>query len=346
MRRVTPLLRRLVLAGFVGCLWAGSAVAQQSRWVVRSSATADLWFHGLALARFTGFGTQPLYRPAYPSEVRRVREAAGRTTTRLEREADGFREAFVADSAFEVLHFVPLYFVAADPEEMLDALARVARDGRESIGELPKQSRFGAVTVASVLATPQERAVLGRFVAALREEWAVYRTERGEAADRRAARLATATRVWQDEVAPTANAFLQRERLDGGVIVAVPSLGAEGRFFAGDPGDRSDNIVAVALDAADDGQAVAWLALKELSFPATREALAQARQLPADRVAAERLTGSAAAQAGSLLLEGGPPAGVARYRAALEHAGACRAPFDECYPLSSPARTALAARLR
>jgi hypothetical protein len=86
--------------------------------------------------------------------------------------------------------------------------------------------------------------------------------------------------------------------------------------------------------------------LKELAFPAARGALESAGQLPSDRVAAERLTGNAAAQAGGLLLDVGPPEGAGRYRAALERAADCRQPFDGCFPLPPSARDALAVRLR
>jgi hypothetical protein len=347
MNRLAVPLRRGALPALVGLLAATALPAQQgSQWAMRSSASADLWFHGLALARFTGFGAQPLYDPAYPATIRRTRERAGLAPTALERQANDFREAFVADSGFEVLHFLPLYMVAVDPDEMLAALDRVARDGAQGVSALSPRARFGGATAAQVLATPAERATLGRFVTALKEEWPVYRAERSAAAEARSAQLAAATRTWEQQVAPAAQSFLRAERLDAGVVLAVPALGAEGRLFAGDPGDRRDNVVAVALDPSADGEVVAWLALKELAFPAARRALEAAGQLPSDRVAAEQLTGRAAVHLGAMILERSAPAAAGRYRAALARSADCDTPLDECLPIPPASRAALQASLR
>ena len=324
---------------------AGLPAQEASRWAMRSSASADLWFHGLALARFTGFGAQPLYDPAYPANTRRLRERAGMAPTALERQADDFRDAFVADSSFEVLHFLPLYMVTVDPEEMLAALDRVARDGTQGVSALSPRARFGGATVAQVLATPAERAALGRFTTVLKEEWPVYRAERSAMADARSAQLAAATRTWEQHVAPAAQSFLRSERLDAGVVLAVPALGAEGRLFAGDPGDRRDNVVAVALDPSADGEVVAWLALKELAFPAARRALEAAGQLPADRVAAEQLTGRASVHLGAMILERSAPAAAGRYRSALARSAGCDTSLETCLPIPPASRAALQASL-
>lgn len=347
MYRLAVSLCRGVLPALVGILAATALPAQQaSRWVMRSSASADLWFHGLALARFSGFGAQPLYDPGYPASTRRLRARAGMAPTALERQADDFRDAFVADSSFEVLHFLPLYLVAVEPDEMLAALDRVARDGAPGVSALSPRARFGGATAAQVLSTPAERAVLGRFVATLQEEWPVHRAERTATAEARSAQLAAATRTWDGQVAPAAQSFLRAERLDAGVVLAVPALGAEGRLFAGDPGDRRDNVVAVALDPAADGEDVAWLALKELAFPAARRALEAAGQLPADRVAAEQLTGRAAVHLGAMILERSAPPAAGRYRSALARSAGCAATLDGCLPISPDARAALQASLK
>jgi hypothetical protein len=120
----------------------------------------------------------------------------------------------------------------------------------------------------------------------------------------------------------------------------------EGRLFPGDPGDRGDNIVAVGLDPAGDGQSSVWLALKELAFPAAREVLGSAGRLPPDRVRAERLTDNAAVRAGELLLDRGPAGTAERYRAALERGAGCTGGFEACFTLPDDAQAALAAGLR
>lgn len=328
-------------------LAAGPLAAQAgARWLFRSSSTADLWYHGVAVTGFTGFGAQPLYDPAYPATVRRAREARGTAATRLEREAGQLREAFVADSAFELVHFVPLYFAAAEPEEMLAALEAVARSGREAVAAQPPRARFGASTVAFVLASPAQRAVLGRFVAALREEWPVYRTERGAASEARNARLAAATATWERELEPALRGFLSGEKLDGGVVLAVPSLGPEGRLFAGQPDDRADNIVAVALPAGEPADAAAYLAVRELAFPAARRALAAGALLPPDRLAAERLAGQGSARLGGLVLGAGAPGPAATYERVLTALAGCGQGFAACFPLPGDAVRALEAAAR
>jgi hypothetical protein len=347
MIRYANSLCRGGLLALAGLLIAVALPAQQdARWALRSSASADLWFHGLALARFTGFGAQPLYHPGYPSATRRSRERAGTAPTSLERQADGFRDDFIADSSFEVLHFLPLYMVTVDPDEMLAALDRVGRDGAQGVSALSPRARFGGATAAQVLATPAERATLGRFVTALQEEWPVYRAERSATAEARSTQLAAATRTWEQQVVPAAQAFLRAERLDAGVVLAVPALGAEGRLFAGDPGDRRDNVVAVALDPSADGEVVAWLALKELAFPAARRALEAAGQLPADRVAAEQLTGRAAVHLGAMILERSAPSAAGRYRSALARSAGCDSSLDSCLPIPPASRAALEASLK
>jgi len=347
MSRLTVSSCRGGLLALVGLLVAGGLPAQEaSRWAMRSSASADLWFHGLALARFSGFGAQPLYDPAYPASTRRLRERAGVAPTSLERQADDFRDAFAADSSFEVMHFLPLYMLTVEPDEMLAALDRVSREGTEGVSALSPRARLGGATAAQVLATPAERATLGRFVTALKEEWPLYRAERAAASDARSTQLAAATRTWEQQVAPAAQSFLRAERLDAGVVLAVPALGAEGRLFAGDPGDRRDNVVAVALDPSADGEVVAWLALKELAFPAARRSLEAAGQLPADRVAAEQLTGRAAVHLGAMILERSAPAAAGRYRAALSRSAGCEGSLDSCLPIPPASRAALQASLK
>ena len=344
--RYAALGRRL--GATLALLLAAAPLAAQSgaRWLFRSSSTADLWYHGVALAGLTGFGAQPLYDPGYPAAVRRTRDARGTAPTLLEREAAQLREAFLADSAFELVHFVPLYFAAAEPEEMLAALEAVARSGREAVAAQPPRTRFGASTVAFVLAAPAQRATLGRFVAALREEWPVYRTERGAASEARNARLAAATATWERALEPALRGFLAKERLDGGVVLAVPSLGPEGRLFAGQPDDRADNIVAVALPMGEPADAAAYLAVRELAFPAARRALANAALLPTDRLAAERLAGQGSAQLGRMVLGAGAPGSAATYERVLTALAGCGREFAACFPLPSDAQRALEAVAR
>lgn len=344
------------LLGLLGLLGPSPLAAQTGTgWVVRSSASVDLWFHSMALTGFDAFGAVPLYQPGYATDVRRARERADRGPTRLEREARAFQSAFAEDPVFEVLHFVPIYFAAADVDQMLDALTALATEGERAASRVPSAARFGVAAVASVLTTPTQRATLARFVAAVRDEWtSAYLAERSARATERHVALQAASDTWTSRAGPAMAKALAAASLDGGIILASPALGPEGRLFAGRPTDRSDNVVAVRLDltpaAAGDA---AWLAVREMSFPSARQALLAAGAVPQERQLAELTTGRAAAHLGAAHLAGSGATAVDAYRRALLRvlglpvpaAGdALKAAFAAAYPLAPAATAALGAR--
>lgn len=343
--------RVAVVAMLLGLLGPAPLAAQSGTgWVVRSSATVDLWFHAMALTGFDAFGAVPLYQPGYATDVRRARERADRGPTRLEREARAFQSAFADDPLFEVLHFVPIYFATADVDQMLDALTALATEGDRAASRVPVAARFGFAAVASVLTTPAQRATLGRFVAVVRDEWtSAYLAERAARATERHAALQAASDIWARQAAPAMAQALATASLDGGIILASPSLGPEGRLFAGRPTDRSDNIVAVRLDLAPAAAGdAAWLAVREMSFPPARQSLMVGGALPGERQLAELTTGRAAAHLGAAQLAGSGTTGVDAYRRALIRVlgrpvpapgDALEAAFASAYPLA-PAATA------
>ncbi len=317
-------------------------------WAVRSSTSADLWFHSVALTGYDAFGAVPLYQPGYATQVRRTRDAEGKGTTTLERNAGEFNAAFTADRNFEVLHFVPIYFAATDVDQMLDALDAVAVKGERAAAEVAPAARFGTAVVASVLTTPQERATLAHFTAAVRDEWTTaYRAERATQSEERNAALQAATRTWRDHTAPAIGAALTTLSLDGGIILASAALGPEGRFFAGRPDDRTDNVVAVRLDLTSTNAGdPAWLAVREMFFPSAREALAAAGALPGNAEAAEQATGRAAARLGAARLAPQGDVALGAYQGALlrvlgqpvpRGAAELARAFEAAYPLTEPA---------
>jgi len=332
-----------------------SLLGAQSRpgWAFRSSASADLWFHSVAMTGFDAFGAVSLYQPGYATQVRAARDGAGQGPTPLERNAESFNAAFSADRNFEVLHFIPMYFAAADVDQMLDALAAVASNGESGVAASPAPARFGAAVVASVLTTPEERATLARFTTAVRDEWtSAYRAERAARAVERDAALTAAARTWTDRSGPALAAALVEHSLDGGLVLASPALGPEGRLFAGRPDDRTDNVIAVrlALEPSFAGDP-AWLAVREMFFPSARAALTEAGALPAGAEAAELATGRAAARLGAAQLADHADL-LAAYQGALlrvigrpvpEPGAARTAAFEAAYPLTDPADVALRA---
>jgi len=321
-------------------------------WAIRSSSSADLWFHAVALTGYDAIGAMPLYQPGYAAQVRASRDKAGKGPTPLERSAGEFNAAFSADQNFEILHFLPVYFAAADVEQMLDALDKVSSQGDRAAVVVAPAARFGAAVVASVLTTTQERATLARFVAAVREEWTIgYRAERAAQSPQRDAALASAISIWTNQAGPAMAPALATLSLDGGIIIASPALGPEGRLFSGRPDDRTDNIVAVSLplspSAAGDP---AWLAIREMYFPAARAALMAAGAMPSGAGAAEQATGRAAARLGATQLATRGEDLVAAYQAALLRVLGLPVPeipaertmaFESSYPLTEPAALSL-----
>jgi hypothetical protein len=350
----SPLLTVVTILAALMMFGGSTPIAAQSStgWVIRSSESADLWFHSVALTGFDAFGAVSLYQPGYAAQVRFAREQAGKGPTRLERGAGDFKSAFAADRDFEVVHFVPLYFAAADVDQMLDALDAVARDGDRAVVEEPAVARFGTAAVASVLTTPQQRATLALFVAAVRDEWTTaYRAERAAQSAERNAALQAASRTWAEHTAPALASVLTAQSLDGGIILASPALGPEGRFFAGRPADRTDNLVAVRLalspSAAGDP---AWLAVREMSFPSAREALAAGGALPSEPEPAEAATGCAAARLGAARLAPHGATVLDAYLSALVRVlgqpvpasqEALEAAFRAAYPMTASGAAAL-----
>ncbi len=300
-------MKRL-LPGAAALLLASTAPAQRD-WTITAAAHADLWFHGLAVVGLQGFGPLPFYSAAYATETRAAKRAAGRFPTLLDSLAPELGAAFARDSAFEILHFVPLYFAAAEPAAMLDALAEVAR------GRPPPEP--GARLVASVLRSASQRRALGSLVRALRAEWDGYFGAQWNArrADRERA-LAAATAEWRD-LEGALGGFLRTRRLDAGRALASAAVGPEGRVFRGDPADPEDNQVVVWLPAGPDaGRIVVAALVRELCYPLVTATLERTLG-GSDRVAAERVSSRAAVRCGALLLERHRPDLVAGYRAAF-----------------------------
>ncbi len=189
------------------------------QWSLVSSDFADLWFGGLAQVGFMGFDSVPLYDAAYASGVRGHKVAQGVGQTLLDRDADGLRIMFEADPAFEVLHFVPVYFAGVGRAETLDALEAIA-ESPSGIPDAPSTgSRFGTTAVATVLTERDQREILGEFVAALRDDWTLYlRSALDEDAAARDASLARLRARWDEAYAPPPIRVGRRRGCTGRVV--------------------------------------------------------------------------------------------------------------------------------
>lgn len=322
------------------------SLSSQHAWTLVEAPQIDLWFHGVAVVGFRGFGPLPLYDPAYADRIRRAKDSLGVFPTALDRQAERFRTAFAADSNFEVLHFVPLYFPAADRAAMLEALRAVARQRSGIPAVTDPRIRFGAAAVAAVLRRPEERRILGDFAEALDREWrefygAYWATRWAE----RGPRVAELQMEWDARFAPSLADYLRALRLDRGIIFLSPALGADGRIFDGDPADRTDNLVAVrSPESGDAPDLPLYAAVRELCYPAVRRALA-GQPVVANRIAAERRNSDAAVRCGALLIDARAPALLPGYRRAFA-SDTLTATFEGVYPLDPALVSALGRVLR
>lgn len=342
-------LALLVLAAAGGT--QASAQEAPGRWTFTSVPLANLWFHGMALVDPVGPGPVHLYDPGYPNEVGRAKEQAGSGPSLLDRNLGRFREEFRRDPAFEVLHFLPLYFAQAGRTEVFAALELLARTP-EGIPSAPSaRSAFGLTAVGSVLTTPGQRGALGEFVEALQGEWdGFFGTWWQGNAAKRAELESSLQSVWRGKYEPALAPYLTGISMTGGMVVMAPSIGTEGRIFAGSPRSASDNVLVVAAPNAPEAASEAVFSmLRELSFPLARRAVEKVGAPAANRAEAEELTGRAAVRSGALLLELLLPEDVEAYRGFfLAQSGGTaveattpRIAFEATFPLSAELEKAL-----
>lgn len=299
--------------------FAPSASAQWAAdsWTVEAPAFADLWFHGLSVVGLHGFGTVPLYSPDYALEARADRAGAGLDATSLERQRAPLLRAFQSDDAFEVFHFVPLYFAGVDRAAAMSALRSIA----EGDGGLPPAgdpSYVGAQVVAGLLPEPGQRQILGRWLDALDEEWtAVVGPRRDREATARAEALQRISSSWSGEWLPALASFLDRERIGGGRIYVLPALSTEGRFLERSPdGDRPVVAVGGAPGHTENTPTDEILSsvVRELCYPVVRRAFGPFEGRFDDRRSAARASDLTATRCGELLVERLLPEKVVVYR--------------------------------
>jgi hypothetical protein len=328
---------------------APRASESRSTWAVASAPHVDLWFHALAVLGFEGTGPLPLYEPGYPARVAREKEARGIEPTALDLGRRRFRDAFTRDPAFEVLHFVPLWFAATDVDGMLQALRAVGRGAPEEATD--PRARFGANATAMALDTPEERAALAAFADALEDEWRRYYADaRDRERDARRARLGELQTAWDRDFGPALAPYLMAERLDRGVLLVSPPVGRDGRLFAGAPEVRSDNVVVAnqpgGVRPVGSAPVELYAAVRELCFPVVRRAQSSA-PASADPLTAERQVAFGAVRCGAALLERAAPGWTEGYRRSFLSGTppadpiALRRAFEAAYPLDPSLAAAL-----
>jgi len=320
-------------------------------WVFTSLPQTDLWFHGMALVDPIGPGPNPLYDPGYPNEIRRAKGDASVSPTALDTRLGYFRNAFQRDPAFEVLHFLPLYFPRAGRTEFFVAL-KVLVGAEEGIPRAPSaHTAFGLAAVGSVLTTRSQRSVLGEFVSALEAEWDGFFGEfwRAGAAPRDEI-LASLQESWKEAFLPALGPFLDGVGMSGGVVALVPAIGVEGRIFGGSPQISTDNVLVVSAPAGPEQSSEGVFSmLRELSFPLARRVMDRGGRVVGNQGEEESLASRAAIRSGALILERYRPDDLTAFqRFFLSQAGrnapegaAVEAVFRETFPLAEGIEQAL-----
>jgi len=312
-------LRTLFAAAFM--LLMSSAVPAEAQsgvsgWHFEDDGFADLWFHGLAVVGYHGVGAMPLYDPGYVRQARQERAAHGIEATSLEVERARILTMFQGDEAFEILHFVPVYFRGAGRSAAMESLEAIARAPSGIPRVIDQTTRVGTAVVSQILNTPAQRETLLAFVELLDEEWtSVVGPQWARSIARRESALAEIKARWQDTYATPLASFLESERLEQGTAILAAGLGAEGRFVpASDPLQRGP-VVALSLPTTEVAvDAVLSSLVRELCYPAVRRAMAPFEARLGTRVEASRVSDLAATRCGELLLEQYAPTQVAAFR--------------------------------
>ncbi len=346
-----PLLALVLLLGVCLGVNPGSAQESSGGWVFSSIPQVDLWFHGMAVVDPIGPGPNPLYDPAYPSEVQQAKAEADLAPTALDTRSGYFRDAFRRDPAFEVLHFVPLYFHRAGRAEFFSAM-KLLVGTREGIPRAQSaNTAFGLAAVGSVLTTQSQRTVLGEFVAALEAEWDLFFGDWWqEGSGSRAQIQDSLRRSWVEGYGPAMASTLQKMGMSGGVVALVPAIGAEGRIFGGTSKNTTDNVLVVSAPPSPErSQEAVYSMLREISFPLVRRVMEQGGRVVGNQSEEEKLASTAAIRSGALILEKYRPHDLMDYqRFFLTQAGhnipvgeAPAGPFGEMFPLDNEIERAL-----
>lgn len=325
----------------LGALAPRPATAQREppRWVISRDAFAELWYHGLATVGVDSYGALPLYSAAHVRRVRETKRTRG-IVTRLDSSARMLHAAFANDSAFDALHFAPLYFVGVDPGIVLDAL-RQALAGNRAGSTVPLSIAARAAAVAQAISGAHNRRAVIAFIDALADEWrAIVRDER--ATWRPAARSVTSLQHdWDSRFAPALSRYLAAGDRSHGTILVVPALGGEGRIVSVRGGQSVVMVSADSVAGIDDAPLLA--AVRELAFALLDDVPANRLTADSDRVAAERARELAAVRAGAILLDAVAPALAPSYRRlyAMREIDRKHRAFEADFPLDASSESAL-----
>jgi hypothetical protein len=278
------------------------------QWIVASDATTDLLFHSLAVLGVNGPGTLPFYDTRYAQRVSDEKARRGIAPSRLDRDAARLRRAIMADSAFELLHFLPLYLDRMSPED----LPRFLRHAAANPTALAPEEMVRVVR--SSLPSSAQRAVLADLADAIDDEWATF--SRGAAALRAAAdgarRRALQAR-WDEIFAPRFDEVFRASGVSRGVLLISPALGAEGRVA----NLRAAGVILAVSDWSGGRTPDAPLlaAIRELCFPLLQHVAEIDDGAKAHAARSAEESSRAAVRCGAQLVDARMPSAAGEYRA-------------------------------
>lgn len=284
-----------------------AATGPSAEWTVERDPFADLWFHGLAMVGFDGFGAIPLYDPGYGWAAAAHRATLGGPTP-LEQTRGRILASFAADPSYEVLHFVPLYLAGMPEGAALDMLQRLgAENGDHARGGSAGSHlhHFGSA-LAAALPSHHHREVVREFATLLASERRVL--DRFELAE---IDLGAIRDAWSELASGVYGSFLAEEQLTDGRIIVTPALGMEGRYL--DAG--SGRVVAIGATSDADPRAVAGAILRELCYPVVRRVVAPYERRIGDRERLSTVSHHVATRCGARLLTAHAPHFLPAYQA-------------------------------
>ena len=309
-------------ASFAG----GSPPAQG--WRIQSNADLDLWFHGLAVVGFEGYGPLQMYDSGYRQKIAAAKKQLGLAPTLLDRRARAFKAAFDRDSTFEVMHFLPLYFIASGSGEILADMREITRENSSPrrAEVLPGSTLRAAAR--SVFSTPARRKTLSTFLDALEAErrdfYAEYAKDRSQAAEEITRLFAHS---WNYSIRHSLAPFLKTTRARSGIVLLSPAVGGEGRSVRiGDFGTDYSIVVVGMPSSTSDYLSPASSVVRELCFSVAHEVLDAVQPVKADRIFADRLSSITAVRCGSQAIEMYLPSLSSSYQALFLHAVGVPAP--------------------
>ena len=331
------------IAGRTGSAQSRPTPSRGTEWIVAGDPSTDLWFHSLATIGLTGPGSLPFYDARYARLAAAEKARRGIPPSALDRNGARLASAITGDSAFEVLHFLPLYLRATSPAEFAHQVRAIARD--DDVTGIPAEIRRA---VRSALPSTSERTLLLELADAIDDESRTFFT--AYAADRASddsIRRRDLQARWDDSFAPRLAAVFRMIGVRRGVLLISPPLGPEGRVVNL---ASAGMIIAVSDWRGATPDAPLLASIREMCFPFLEQVWKIDRSTHAARGAEE--SSQAAVRCGAEVVDSLTPASAAAYRALFlgarpgETPAEYRRRFDQRFSIDAATLRAISRELR